>query len=793
MEHNNHMYYESPAKMWKDALPLGNGRLGAMVYGETDMERIPLNDDSLWYGLAMDRNNPAFKEKLPEIRRLMLEGKMYEAEEMISQYMAGVPSSQRHYTFIGQLNMALNQKMPFAMGGRPKSLDPEAYRMDLDLMSGILTVDHKMENISYNREMFVSHPGQVMCIRLTADTPEAIRLELKLDRVTVSDAFIQDDRRPGMQARGGGWPGTRVDFSRTIDDNTFLMAGNDASVEFAAAFRVECDGKLVNPVSQLTAECSSEVVIYLATATSNRFSNPRAEVVSLLDEAQKKGYQRLKEEHIKDFTALMESCRIDLGKPARGNLEQRLSAVKDGGEDPALAALYFQFGRYLIVSGSRKNSSALNLQGIWNADFVPMWDSKYTININLQMNYWPAWVGNLMDLHEPVMDLLETMHEPGKKTASVMYGMRGMVCHHNTDYYGDCAPQDIYMASTPWVTGGAWMGMHVWEHYLFTRDKSVLARMYPILKDMALFYEDFLMEVDGQLLTCPSVSPENRYYLPDGSDTPLCVSPTMDNQLLREFFGACIEIQKILGTDLEYGEVLKSMIEKLPGDQIGSWGQLMEWNQDYPEQNPGMGHVSHLYAVYPGYSINWRDTPELMDAAKVSLESRKSHGAGNGGWPLAWQICLDARFRDRETADKDIRKMLTDSTSRSLLNAGGVFQIDGNLGAAAGIAECLLQSHMGLHFLPALPVSWKEGSCKGLLARGGHEVDLCWENGSLSRAVVRPRFSGEISVIGEELSVTCKGKAVAVKRTEAGFTFEALAGEEYELESKAIARVAVNA
>ncbi len=332
MEHNNHMYYESPAKMWKDALPLGNGRLGAMVYGETDMERIPLNDDSLWYGLAMDRNNPAFKEKLPEIRRLMLEGKMYEAEEMISQYMAGVPSSQRHYTFIGQLNMALNQKMPFAMGGRPKSPDPEAYRMDLDLMSGILTVDHKMENISYNREMFVSHPGQVMCIRLTADTPEAIRLELKLDRVTVSDAFIQDDRRPGMQARGGGWPGTRVDFSRTIDDNTFLMAGNDAGVEFAAAFRVECDGKLVNPVSQLTAECSSEVVIYLATATSNRFSNPRAEVVSLLDEAQKKGYQRLKEEHIKDFTALMESCRIDLGKPARGNLEQRLSAVKDGGE-----------------------------------------------------------------------------------------------------------------------------------------------------------------------------------------------------------------------------------------------------------------------------------------------------------------------------------------------------------------------------------------------------------------------------------------------------------------------------
>lgn len=781
MEHNNHMHYDSPAKVWTDALPLGNGRLGAMVYGEIDMERIPLNDDSLWYGMAMDRNNPAYKEKLPEIRRLILEGKMHEAEELIAQYMAGVPYSQRHYTFIGQLNMALNQKMPFAMGGRPESPKPEAYHMGLDLMTGVLTVEHKLYNISYHREMFISNPGRVMCIRLASDTLQAIRLELKLDRVTVSDAFIEDDRRPGMRARGGGWPGTQVDFARTTDDNTFLMEGNDAGVRFAAAFRVECDGELVNPVSQLTAENCSEVIIYLTTATSNRFSDPRTEVLKTLDAALKKGYQRLKKEHVRDFAALMESCQLDLGKPARGSLEQRLDALRCGGEEPALAALYFQFGRYLTVSGSRQGSSPLNLQGIWNAEFMPMWDSKYTININLQMNYWLACVGNLTSLHEPMMDLLETMHEPGKKTASVMYGMRGMVCHHNTDYYGDCAPQDVYMASTPWVTGGAWMGMHVWEHYLYTRDKSILERMYPILKDMALFYEDFLIEADGQLLTCPSVSPENRYYLPDGSDTPLCVSPAMDNQLLREFFGACIEIQKILGIDLEYGEILKSMIKKLPGDQIGSERQLMEWNQDFPEQDPGMGHVSHLYAVYPGCSINWRDTPKLMEAAKISLERRRVHGAGHGGWPLAWQICLDARFGDGQSSDKNIRKMLTDSASRSLLNAGFVFQIDGNLGAAAGIAECLLQSHLGLHFLPALPVSWKKGSCKGLLARGGHEVDLYWEDGNLLRAVVRPRFDGEIAVIGKELSVVCKGEKVMVNRAETGFSFEAFAAEEYEL------------
>lgn len=781
MEHNNHMYYNSPAKTWGDALPMGNGRLGAMVYGETDMERIPLNDDSLWHGLAMDRNNPAYKEKLPEIRKLILEGKMHDAEEMIAQYMAGVPYSQRHYTFMGQLNMALNQNMPFAMGGKPQPPKPDSYRMNLDLMTGILTIDHKLENVFYHREMFINNPSQVMCIRLISDTPKAIKLELKLDRVTVSDAFIQDDRRPGMQARGGGWPGTQVDFARAIDDNTFLMAGNDAGVQFAAAFRVECDGKLVNPVSQLTAENCSEVIIYLMTATSNRFSDPCAKVIEGLNMSQEKGYQVLKEEHIKDFTALMERCQLNLGDSAHGDLEQRLNALRNGKEDPALAALYFQFGRYLIVSGSRQGSSPLNLQGIWNADFMPMWDSKYTININLQMNYWLSWIGNLTELHEPVMDLLETMHEPGKKTANVMYGMRGMVCHHNTDYYGDCAPQDVYMASTPWVMGGAWLGMHVWEHYLYTGDKSVLERMYPILKDLAIFYEDFLIDVNGHLLTCPSVSPENRYYLPDGSDTPLCVSPAMDNQLLREFLGACIKIQKILEIDLDYGEILKSIIEKLPGDQIGSKGQLLEWNQDYPEQNPGMGHVSHLYAVYPGCSINWKDTPKLMEAAKVSLERRKAHGAGHGGWPLAWQICLDARFMDGVRTDEDIHKMLTDSTSHSLLNAGFVFQIDGNLGAAAGIAECLLQSHLGLHFLPALPVSWKKGSCMGLLARGGHEVDLYWENGNLSLAVVRPKFNGKIAVIGEKLSVTCRKKAVNVDRTETGFSFEAFAAEEYKL------------
>ncbi len=773
------MHYDSPARRWGEALPLGNGRLGAMVYGETDLERIPLNDDSLWYGLAMDRNNPSYKEKLPEIRRLIFEGKMHQAEELIAQYMAGVPASQRHYTFLGQLIMALNQQMPFAMGGRPESPRPDDYSMDLDLMTGILQVDHRMGEVSYHREMFISNPDQVLCIRLTSDTPGAIHLELKLDRVAVSDAFIEDDRRPGLKARGGGWPGTQVDFARTVDDHTFLMKGNDAGVHFAAAFRVECDGNLVNPVSQLSAEGCSEVTIYLASSTSNRCQDPEREVLDRLCQAGEKGYIAIREDHVRDFSSLMGRCVLDLGDPGEGTLDQRLESLREGGEDPALAALYFQFGRYLIVSGSRRGSAPLNLQGIWNGDFMPMWDSKYTININLQMNYWLSWVGNLTDLHEPLLDLLETMHEPGKKTAREMYGMKGMVCHHNTDFYGDCAPQDVYMASTPWVMGGAWLGMHVWEHYLYTNDKDVLERMYPILRDMVLFYQDFLIEKDGQLLTCPSISPENRYFLPDGSDTPLCVSPAMDNQLLREFFGACIQIQKILGVDEDLGETLQSMIEKLPKDQIGREGQLLEWNTEVPEQSPGMGHVSHLYGVYPGSSINWQDTPKLMKAAVVSLKRRKAHGAGRDGWPLAWQICLDARFLDGESADTDIRKMLTQSASRSLLNAGFVFQIDGNLGAAAGIAECLLQSHLGLHFLPALPPSWKTGQCKGLLARGGHEVNLSWKDGSLTKALVKAGKDGEIRVIGEERNVSHRGESIEIRKLDNGFAFQALRGEEY--------------
>lgn len=780
------MEYDSPALVWDDALPLGNGRLGAMVYGHTGIERIQLNEDSLWSSGPMERNNRASLGMLPTIQKKVLEGKMQEAEDLISQYMFAAPYSMPHYECLGELDLALNQHAPFTSSWAPQSLDIDSYKGSLDLMNGVYTLTHSQEGVTYTREMFISYPAQVLCLRLRSDKPGAINLDIQMDRQKYSDQKSLDDRRPGKVQRGGGWATVLLQENHTVGGNTILIGGETAGIRYASAARVACDGELLDPYTMLRAQGASEVCIYLAAATSNREKDPKGAALTLVDDAQRKGFDALLQEHIADFEPKMRACTLDLGQGPDLSLDKRLEAFQKGGQDPDLAALYFTFGRYLILSGSRVGSAPLNLQGIWNQEYMPFWDSKYTTNINIQMNYWPAEVANLSQEHQPLFDLIALVCERGKETARTMYGCRGSVCHHNTDFYGDCAPQDAYMAASVWQTGGTWMALHIWEHYLFTLDKEFLKKYYPVLREFALFFVDYLIDDGtGKLVTCPSVSPENRYICPDGFDTPVCAGPTMDNQIIRALFAACIDSARILGLDDPLTQEFQAVSAKLPENKVGSKGQLLEWREEVPELTPGMGHISHLWGAYPGDEINWKDTPQLCKAVERSLDLRVDNGAGENGWPAAWYICQYARLMDSEKAGHFIRQMLAHSATRSFLNSGMVFQIDGNLGGTAGIAEVLLQSHTGiLQLLPALPAAWKQGSVKGLRARGGYTVDMDWDNGALTTASLSSTQDGTVEIYGNTLAVEENGKAIPTQATQYGFSFPVEAGHTYTLSAR---------
>lgn len=775
------MRYRKAADVWNDALPMGNGRLGAMVYGHTGIDRIQLNEDSLFYGKFIDRNNRATLGKLTEIRRLILDGKIAEAEDLMNQYMIGAPMTMRHYESLGELDIAIGQHTPFKMGWLPNSDEAEAYDCQLDLLRGVHTLTFTQGGVTYTRRMFVSYPDQVLAVQITSSVPGALNLDAQLDRCRIFDEKVPDHRRPGKFSRGGGWAGMLLDENHTISPTTLLARGHAAETGFAMALRMVTDGTVEDPYTQLLTRGATCVTLLLAADTDNREEDYVSSALTRLDAAEALGFEQLLQRHKADFEARMGRCTLNLGPAPDMPLDERLDAARAGARDNDLAATYFTFGRYLMVSGGRPNSTALNLQGIWCKDFLPPWDSKYTININTQMNYWPAEVCNLSEEHLSMFDLIRRMWERGRDTARIMYGCRGAVCHHNTDIYGDCAPQDIYMAATPWVMGGAWMALHIWEHYLFTLDKAFLKEYYPILRDFALFFLDFLVEDGkGQLVTCPSISPENRYILPDGHDTPVCTGATMDNQIIRALFDACISAGSILGEDAPLCAEFANVQAKLPPNKVGSKGQLLEWQEEYTEMTPSMGHISHLWGAYPGTEINWKDTPELLEAVRTSLRLRMDNGAGQGGWPLAWYICEHARMLDAEKTGDNIRTMVTASRTRNFMNGFTVFQIDGNLGATAGIAEALLQSHTGLlHLLPALPPDWQEGEVKGLRARGNVTVSIRWSQGALTQAILEPGHSGDISVVGPTLQVYCDGAPVPVIADENGFRFHVQAGQKY--------------
>lgn len=779
------MRYDCAADVWNDALPLGNGRLGAMAYGHTNIERLQLNEDSLWYGEFIDRNNPKLKEALPEIRRLVFAKQIPQAEDLIQRYMLGAPASMRHYESMGELDIAVNELSPFNMGWVPNSFGAENYSNELDLMRGIQTVKWSRDGVNYQREVFVSHPDHVLCVRVSADRAGAITLNAQFDRCVIYDSYVEDNRRPGKFVRGGSWGGMFLDENHTRDGLTLVGRGNAGGTGFAMAVCMQTDGIVDDPYTQLYTSGATCVCLYLGAATKNREEDTVGAALAAAKAAQELGFEELLRRHIADFEPLMRRCELYLGADDGVPTDHHINAAREKGADPYLAALYFTFGRYLMVAGGRQDSTALNLQGIWCKDYVPAWDSKYTTNINVQMNYWPAEVCNLSDLHESLFDLIARVCERGKDTARVMYGMRGSVCHHNTDYYGDCAPQDTYMASTGWPTGGAWLALHLWDHYKYSLDLDFLREWQPVMREFALFFLDFLTpDGNGHLVTCPSVSPENRYIMPDGYDSPICAGPAMDNQILRELFAACIEADRLLQLNDPLSAEFAAAMAKLPADKVGSKGQLLEWMEEYPEMMPGMSHISHLFGAYPGVQINWLNTPELLKAAGKSVDLRIENGAGRSGWPLAWYICQYARQLDPDKTGKAIADMVVSSRTRNFFNGARIFQIDGNLGATAGIAEALLQSHTGIiHLLPALPKDWKDGNVKGLAARGKVYVDMQWADGALTNATLTAGVDETVEVrVDRPFRVSCDGAAVETETTAYGLRFPVKANGVYTLD-----------